>query len=289
MPSATRRRWRRHRPGVGAPCLPRSCLADRVRHRPQQRPAAHAQTRRASVRSQPGSLAVCLVRSNRLAYSQYTLSPIMSNDFDETLPGPFEWDVKRLVTSCVLAARWLGLDADDARRSAVTAVASYRTAMARFAAMSVLDIWYAKVTMDAVFKEYADDPKVVKLLKRSVDKALHSTTEHVFHSIAKVENGKTRINDHPPLLFHPDATELDMEREVRPFFANYRASLPRDRRALFDRFEVIDVVHKVVGVGSVGTRCFIALFSGDQGDHLFFQVKEAPPSVLGGVPGAPAA
>src|SRR5262249_47431225 len=79
MPSATRRLGRRRRPGVGAPCLPRSCLADRVRQRPQQRPAAHAQTRRASVRSQPGTLAVCLVRSHRLAYSQYTLSPIMSN------------------------------------------------------------------------------------------------------------------------------------------------------------------------------------------------------------------
>ena len=207
------------------------------------------------------------------------------NDFDETLPGPFEWDVKRLATSCVLAARWLGLDADEARRAAVTAVAAYRTTMARFAAMSVLDIWYAKVTMDEVFEEYADDPKVVKLLQRSVDKALHSTTEHVLHSIAQVENGQTRINDHPPLLFHPDATELDMEREVRPFFENYRASLPHDRRALFDRFEVIDVVHKVVGVGSVGTRCFIALCAGDQDDHLFLQVKEARPSVLEGLAG----
>src|SRR5262245_11919425 len=76
------------------------------------------------------------------------------NDFDETLPGPFEWDVKRLASSCVLAARWLGLDADEARRSAVTAVASYRTTLARFAAMAVLEIWYAKVTMDEVFEEY---------------------------------------------------------------------------------------------------------------------------------------
>jgi uncharacterized protein (DUF2252 family) len=139
--------------------------------------------------------------------------------------------------------------------------------------------------MDEVFAEYADDPKVVRLLKRSVDKALHSTTEHVFHSLAKLENGKAKINDHPPLLFHPDADELDIEREVRPFFANYRASLPRDRRALFDRFELLDVVHKVVGVGSVGTRCFIALFAGMQDDHLFLQVKEARRSVLEGLAG----
>src|SRR5262249_20384183 len=102
-------------------------------------------------------------------------------DFDETLPGPFEWDVKRLATSFVLAARWLNLDSDDARRSAVSAVTSYRTALARFAEMPVLEQWYAKVTMDEVFEEYAHDPKVVKLLQKSVDKALHSTTEHVFH------------------------------------------------------------------------------------------------------------
>jgi uncharacterized protein (DUF2252 family) len=207
------------------------------------------------------------------------------NDFDETLPGPFEWDVKRLATSFVLAARWLGLDADDARASATSAVASYRTATAHFAQLSVLDIWYAKVSMDEVFQEHARDPKVVKLLQKSVDKALHSTTEHVFHSITKIENGKPRIADQPPLLFHPDPSELDMEREVRPFFENYRSSLPRDRRALFDRFQLLDVAHKVVGIGSVGTRCFIALFAGDQDDHLFLQVKEARPSALQGLIG----
>src|SRR5262249_23123300 len=139
--------------------------------------------------------------------------------------------------------------------------------------------------MDEWFGEYADDPKVVKLLKRSVDKALHSTTEHVFHSLTIVENGKAKINDHPPLLFHPDRDELDMAREVRPLFESYRASLPHDRGALFDRFELLDVVHKVVGVGSVGTRCFIALFAGSQDDHLFLQVKEARPSVLEGLAG----
>jgi uncharacterized protein (DUF2252 family) len=206
-------------------------------------------------------------------------------DFDETLPGPFECDVKRLATSFVLAARWLGLDPDDARQSAASTVASYRTSMARFATMSVLETWYAKVSMDEVFEEYAHDSKVVKLLQKSIDKALHSTTEHVFHSLAKLENGKPRIADQPPLLFHPDRSELDMEREVQPFFESYRVSLPRDRRALFDRFQLLDVVHKVVGVGSVGTRCFIALFAGDQNDHLFLQVKEARPSVLQGLVG----
>jgi len=207
------------------------------------------------------------------------------NDFDETLPGPFEWDVKRLATSFVLAARWLGLDPDGVRQSAISAVASYRTSMARFAEMSVLETWYAKVSMDEVFEEYAHDPKVVKTLQKSIDKALHSTTEHVFHSIAKIDNGKPRIADQPPLLFHPDRSELDIDREVRPLFESYRASLPRDRKALFDRFQLLDVVHKVVGVGSVGTRCFIALFAGDQNDHLFLQVKEARTSVLQGLVG----
>jgi uncharacterized protein (DUF2252 family) len=207
------------------------------------------------------------------------------NDFDETHPGPFEWDVKRLATSFVLAARWLGFNPADARRSAESAVASYREALARFAEMAVLEIWYAKVTMEEVFAEYARDPKILKLLKKSVAQAKHNTTEHVFHKITHVEGNKPRITDHAPLLFHPDASELDMERDVRPFFERYRATLSPDREALFDRFHVMDVAYKVVGVGSVGTRCFIALFSGDQDDHLFLQVKEARPSVLEGLAG----
>jgi uncharacterized protein (DUF2252 family) len=207
------------------------------------------------------------------------------NDFDETLPGPFEWDVKRLATSFVLAAHWLNFGQADARRAAEAVVATYRTALARFAEMTVLETWYTKVTMDEVFAEYANDPKALKLLQRSVKQAQENTTEHVFHKIAAVDGGKPGIADHHPLLFHPDPSELDMERDVRPFFDNYRGTLSPDREALFDRFHVVDVAYKVVGVGSVGTRCFIALFCGDQDDHLFLQVKEARPSVLEGLAG----
>jgi uncharacterized protein (DUF2252 family) len=207
------------------------------------------------------------------------------NDFDETLQGPFEWDVKRLATSFVLAARWLEFGPADARRSAMAAVAAYRQAMARFAEMSVLETWYAKVTMQEMFAEYADDPKALKLLKKGIDQAVQNTTEHIFHKITDVEDGNLRIVEHPPLLFRPDPSELDMERDVRPFFESYRATLPPERAALFDRFRVRDVAYKVVGVGSVGTRCFIALFSGDQDDHMFLQVKEARPSVLEGLAG----
>src|SRR5262249_50774028 len=207
------------------------------------------------------------------------------NDFDETHPGPFEWDVKRLATSFVLAARWLGFSASDARRAAQAGTAAYRTAVARFAEMTVLETWYARITMDEVFEEYADDPTILKRLKKSVEQAQHNTTEHVFHKITTVANGKPRIADQPPLLFHPDPDELDLERDVRPFFESYRGTLSKDREVLFDRFQFTDGAYKVVGVGSVGTRCLIALFTCDQGDHLFLQVKEARPSVLEGLAG----
>jgi uncharacterized protein (DUF2252 family) len=207
------------------------------------------------------------------------------NDFDETLPGPFEWDVKRLATSFVLAARWLEFGPADARRAAASAAAAYRTALARFADLGVLETWYAHVRMDEVFAEFAGEPKAQKLLRKSVEVATQNTTEHVFHKITAVENGEPRIADHQPLLFHPDPSELDLARDVRPFFESYRATLSPDRQALFDRFRVVDVAYKVVGVGSVGTRCFVALFCGDQDDHLFLQVKEARASVLEGLAG----
>jgi uncharacterized protein (DUF2252 family) len=207
------------------------------------------------------------------------------NDFDETHPGPFEWDVKRLATSFVLAARWLGFRASDARRAVQAVTAAYRTALTRFAEMTVLETWYARITMDEVFEEYADDPDVLKRFKKRVEQAQQDTTEHVFHKITTVANGKPRIADQQPLLFHPDPSALDMERDVLPFFQNYRGTLSRERAALFGRFHLADVAFKVVGVGSVGTRCFIALFSGDQDDHLFLQVKEARSSVLEGLAG----
>jgi uncharacterized protein (DUF2252 family) len=204
------------------------------------------------------------------------------NDFDETLTAPFEWDVKRLATSFVLAARWLGFAAADARRSVMAMVSVYRAAMARFSRMSVLEIWYAKTRMQEMFREFADDPKVVKLLKRGVEQASEHTSEHVFHKISTVVNGKSRLADQPPLLFHVDPAELDLRRDIVPFLARYRESLSRDRQALLDRYEVLDVVHKVVGVGSVGTRCYVVLLAGRQDDHLLLQVKEARRSVLEG-------
>jgi uncharacterized protein (DUF2252 family) len=208
------------------------------------------------------------------------------NDFDETLPGPFEWDVKRLSTSFVLAARWLGFGSADVRRTVKSVVAAYREALAHFAQLTVLETWYAKTPIDEILEEYANDPKVLKLIRQSVARATQSTAEHVYHKITTLADGKPHIVEQPPLLFRGDPNELTVERDVLPFFENYRSTLSRDRQALFDRFHVVDAAFKVVGVGSVGTRCYVVLFRGDQDDHLFLQVKEARPSVLEGLAGS---
>src|SRR5262249_38197473 len=140
-----------------------------------------------------------------------------------------------------------------------------------------------RITLDDLLKDFAGDAMIVTMLQNSVDKAAQRTTEHVFHKVTTVANGKPRIVDQPPLLFHPDPDELDLERDLRPFFQSYRSTLSRDREVLFDRFQFTDAAYKVVGVGSVGTRCLITLFTGGQDDHLFLQVKEARPSVLEGL------
>ena len=207
------------------------------------------------------------------------------NDFDETHPGPFEWDVKRLAVSFVLASRWLGFGNGDARRVLGTLLAAYRATQAEFAEKSVLETWYAKITFDEVLHNPANDPKYLKRLKKAVEKATHNTSEHVFHKITTAAHGKPRIVDQPPLLFHADPSEFDLERDVLPFLANYRSTLSYERQALFDRFQLVDGAYKVVGVGSVGTRCYILLLAGNQDDHLFLQVKEARPSVLEGLAG----
>src|SRR6516165_8312898 len=207
------------------------------------------------------------------------------NDFDETHPGPFEWDVKRLATSFVLAARWLGFTPADARETLQALLAAYRTSLAQFAEMTVLETWYAKVAFDELLQNAANDQKYLKRLRKTVDKARQNTSEHVFHKITTTEHGKPRVVDSPPLLYHSDSSRQDLERDVLPFLEKYRGSLARDHQVLFDRFRVEDCAHKVVGVGSVGTRCYVVLFAGDQDDHLFLQVKEARPSVLEGPAG----
>jgi uncharacterized protein (DUF2252 family) len=204
------------------------------------------------------------------------------NDFDETLPGPFEWDVKRLATSFVLAARWRGFGKSHAKAMAQEIGNAYRNGQARYAGMSVLDTWYAKITFEEILNELSNDRRACKMLKEEMEKAALKTSEHIFHKITTVAQGKLRIVDQPPLLYHGDTSEGAIEAMVAQFFKDYRASLSNDRQALFDRYEFVDLAHKVVGVGAVGTRCYVALFAGRQDDHLFLQVKEARTSVLEG-------
>jgi uncharacterized protein (DUF2252 family) len=204
------------------------------------------------------------------------------NDFDETLPGPFEWDLKRLATSFVLAARWRGFGKGDAKRAAQAAVAAYREAQARYAQMSVLETWYALVTFEEILKEVAANLAMEKRIKMDADKARQNTSEHVFHKITTVVDGQPRITDEPPLLYHRTASQCDCHALVASLFKEYRATLSADRQVLFDRYKLVDAAHKVVGVGSVGTRCFVALFVDRQDAPLFLQIKEARQSVLEG-------
>ncbi|HTK76239.1 MAG TPA: DUF2252 domain-containing protein [Gemmataceae bacterium] len=206
-------------------------------------------------------------------------------DFDETFPAPFEWDVKRLAVSFVLAARWLGFDDPSAWHIVECVVGAYRAFMGQFAQMKALEVWYAQITEEDVVRHFADDPKALRYLRQRVEKAMKSTSEVVFHKLTHVVNGRPRIVDQQPLLYHVDPSVVDLERDAVPFFEGYRKNLPPAHQNLLDRFELVDLAFKVVGVGSVGTHCFVTLWMADNDDPLFLQVKEARPSVLEGLAG----
>ncbi len=199
------------------------------------------------------------------------------NDFDETLPGPFEWDVKRLAASLVVAARSRGFDSRDARHAVHLAVRSYRERMTEYAAMRTLDVYYARVDVAAILAYV--NKRAKPFLESTVKSAAHHDALHELPKLTEVlADGRRRIVDHPPVISHPP--ELTDER-VESALAAYVASLQEDRRALLERFELVDVALKVVGVGSVGLGAFAALFdSGGGDDPLFLQAKQAEESVL---------
>jgi uncharacterized protein (DUF2252 family) len=210
------------------------------------------------------------------------------NDFDETLPGPWEWDVKRLATSVLIAARNNGFAAKDRDRAVLDTAREYRTAMARFAAMSNLDVWYAHLDVDAAVRELGSQltPKLAARTEKTLAKARTRDSMSAFSKLTHEVDGETRIVADPPLIvpIHEltDAGERDQIFDVlRRHMRSYGATLERDRGVLLDQFSVTDFARKVVGVGSVGTRAWIALLLGrDQGDPLFLQLKEAQASVL---------
>jgi uncharacterized protein (DUF2252 family) len=201
------------------------------------------------------------------------------NDFDETLPAPWEWDLKRLATSFVLAGRNNGLKDVDSREAALRCVQSYREHMKCYAEMGVLEMWYQRMdNMVALIKR----KKWKNIVQRQIDKASSRTVaEDDFPKLASIKNGKVRIKDNPPLIFHQtEVGAAEYDRLVKEAFRCYRETLPDDLKTLVDRYEVKDVAVKVVGVGSVGTRCAILLMMTGDDDPLFLQVKEVHESVL---------
>jgi uncharacterized protein (DUF2252 family) len=200
------------------------------------------------------------------------------NDFDETAPGPWEWDVKRLAVSAVMAARANGWRDDMARSSAAGAVASYRTSTAELAGMSALDVFYARGDVERA-ESLIDDARDRKLVKRTVSKAKQRTSSQALAKLTVTDDeGRPRIVDQPPLVVR--VTPDDQPDEVEAFVERYAKSIRADVRQLLSRFEFVDMARKVVGVGSVGTRCFVVLLLDSHGTPLFLQVKEAEYSVL---------
>ena len=203
------------------------------------------------------------------------------NDLDDTLPAPWEWDVKRLATSFVLACRNNGLDEECARDAALACVCSYRERMDEFSEMRTLDIWYARIDVESVI-ETIEDRESRKRIEKRLEKARERTVhEHDFPELATRAGDQYVIKDNPPLIFHPfDLKDEAVSAVVKRAFAQYRETLPEHRRLLLDRFRFVDMALKVVGVGSVGTACCVVLLMAGEDDPLFLQVKEARTSVL---------
>jgi uncharacterized protein (DUF2252 family) len=194
------------------------------------------------------------------------------NDFDEASTGPFEWDVKRLAASLTVAARGNGFDRIDARRVTIDAVASYCDWIERYSTMTHLEVWYARIDVDELVDMLPNSARTA--VARGAEKASQKDHLRALGKLATRVGDRLRIVDDPPLVTHPpddEATRVGIESVVR----SYRASLSTEKQELFDRYRFVDVAHKVVGVGSVGTRCWIGLFQGPNGGPLFLQVKEA--------------
>jgi uncharacterized protein (DUF2252 family) len=207
------------------------------------------------------------------------------NDFDETLPGPWEWDVKRLAASFVVAGRDNGFDAADCRGAAQASVASYRQRMAEFSEMGELEVWYSRVgeaEVKGLLSSARARKRTTKKLSKNVQKARGRDSLQALSKLTRVVDGRLRIIDDPPLLVRiPEEDEI--RSQVYAILENYKRTLQDDRRRLLDRYRFVDAARKVVGVGSVGTRAYVVLLEGRvEDDPLFLQVKEAGASVLEG-------
>jgi len=210
-----------------------------------------------------------------------------SNDFDETLPGPFEYDVKRLVASLSVAGRVNGYRRKQRAAIVAAAAARYRTAMARFAEMRDLEVWYAHLDAARLQQQLAPllDPARRRRLAKHLDRTQGRDSVQLFGKLVDTSGDTLRIRARPPLIvplreFVSVGDGADVERRFRDLISQYRRSLQPDRRRLLERYRFVDMARKVVGVGSVGTRCWVVLLTGrDDDDPLFLQIKEAQASV----------
>jgi uncharacterized protein (DUF2252 family) len=210
------------------------------------------------------------------------------NDFDETLPGPWEWDLKRLAASFEIAGRDRDFTPKETRRAVLRTVRSYREAMRSFASMRNFDVWYARLDIDTLLADLAKvaDAKQMKAARKNVAKAGKKNSLKAFDRLTHEVDGEPRIISDPPLLVPAGelvATDQQeaLEEQIIEMLGRYRESLKGDRRHLFDSFRFVEMARKVVGVGSVGTRAWVLLMMGRDGqDPLFLQAKEAEASVL---------
>ena len=210
------------------------------------------------------------------------------NDFDETLPAPWEWDVKRLCASFEIAGRDRDFTPKQTRKAVLSAVREYRESMLKFAPMGNLDVWYARLDVDSLLTDLGSiaDRKQMKSVEKNVAKAQKKNSLRAFDRLVHMVDGEPRIISDPPLLVPardlvPDDRRHELEERIQEMLGRYRESLRGDHRDLFDSYRFVDMARKVVGVGSVGTRCWVLLMMGRDGqDPLFMQAKEAEASVL---------
>jgi uncharacterized protein (DUF2252 family) len=203
------------------------------------------------------------------------------NDLDETLPAPWEWDVKRLAASLVVASRANGLREADARDAVLACVRSYRGALARFSEMKTLELFHFAIDIDTIISSVKDPAVRARAQKRLAKESARSAAEDIFPKLAASSKQSHFIKDQLPAIFHAKGHRPgEIAKIVETAFLNYRETLLPATRLVLDRFEIKDAAIKVVGVGSVGTRCWVLLLMAGQDDPFFLQVKEARTSVL---------
>ena len=203
-----------------------------------------------------------------------------TNDLDETLPGPWEWDVKRLAASFVVGCRDKGINDSVAREIAATCVRTYRESMSEFSQMKTLELWYRSLGAEELIADLPPEYRK-RVIKRIEKEQAKSRGEELFPKLVEHQGEKPIIKDELPTIFHaPGHSPGEVQQILLDAFNGYRQTLPHSYQSLLDRYEIKDAAIKVVGVGSVGTVCWVFLLMAGEGDPLFLQVKEARPSVL---------